>query len=283
MEQKNSNSYLDFGEEETITDSLSSFEEDEFNLDAKDALDGEMVDEEKNIDTMIEYTGSVKNNLLSEDYKQIEEAEKAEENVKNTPENIVSKENTTVQREATSKEAEKIEKSRTVTIEGLKIAYEVIEDSAWTEHCTGLEANTIRTYKNNTVYPKSKFSKAKTEENSLKKYIFMAIACVAVGIFGGVYANSYFINQGGKVESMLSCAFSWVMEFDTMEVHMSPFYFSPFIYGFGVWAGILAIIFLFSCLNSSLMKNSRVGREHGNSKLMDNGGFKKYKNRFMER
>ena len=111
----------------------------------------------------------------------------------------------------------------------------------------------------------------------------MAIAAAAAGVFGGVYANSYFIAKHGQVESMMSCAFSWIMEFDTLTVSIDPFNSGAFFAGFALWSGILAVIFLLSSLNNSNMKNSRVGHEHGNAKLMDNSSFKKYKNRFMER
>lgn len=287
MEQKKR--FCDFGEEDVITesnyqDALQS-QNDEFNMD-EDDLDAwfgeDGIDHSRDFDETIEYTGSIDGTaFMQSDLEVIEEAQTVEAPEK--PENIIDTENISVGREATKEEAEKAEKSHTMVIETVEIISEAIEDGVRTELNTSMQAKKVREYKNKAVYFKGKFAKAKTEDNPLKKLVFMAIAAAAAGVFGGVYANSYFIAKHGQVESMMSCAFSWIMEFDTLPVSIDPFNSGAFFAGFALWGGILAVIFLLSSLNSSNMKNSRVGHEHGNAKLMDNSSFKKYKNRFMER
>ena len=287
MEQKKR--FCDFGEEDVITESnyqdALQPQNDEFNMD-EDDLDAwfgeDGIDHSRDFDETIEYTGSVDGTaFMQSDLEVIEEAQTVESPEKS--ENIIDTENISVGREATKEETEKAEKSHTMVIEAVEIISEAIEDGVRTELNTSMQAKKVREYKNKAVYFKGKFAKAKTEDNPLKKLIFMAIAAAAAGVFGGVYANSYFIAKHGQVESMMSCAFSWIMEFDTLTVSIDPFNSGAFFAGFALWGGILAVIFLLSSLNSSNMKNSRVGHEHGNAKLMDNSSFKKYKNRFMER
>jgi len=285
------NNCCDFGEEITTESGYeydpdeNAQKHDEYNLDESD-LGGFLgqIDESQSIDRYVEYTGMpVDNVLYPPDMKKLAEAEQSEKQAEEHPEDIISEEDVKAVRQATSEENKQAEKSRSMTIEAIEIVSEAIDDGARTMLNTGLGAKKIRSYKNKASYFKSSFAKAKTEDNPFKKLGIMAIAAAAAGIFGGVYSNSYYIEQGGKVKSMLSCAFSWIVQFDSMTVRISPFHFSPFIAGFGLWAGMLALIFLFSWLNNDMMKNSRVGHEHGNAKLMTGNSFKKYKNRFMER
>lgn len=283
------NNCCDFGEEITTENGYeydpdeNTGGHDEYNLDENDLGDFlGRIDETKSINNYVEYTGVPTGDVLYQpDIEELAEMKASEE--EQHPENIISEEDIQAVRKTTPQEDEKAEKSRSMTIEAMEIVSEAIDEGARTIFNTGMNAKKVRDYKNKAAYYKGTFSKAKTEDNPLKKLMFMAIAAVAAGLFGGIYSNSYYILQGGKVKSMLSCGFSWITQFDTMPVRISPFHFSPFIAGFGLWAGILALIFLFSWLNNDTMKNSRVGHEHGNAKLMNNGSFKKYKNRFMER
>jgi hypothetical protein len=281
----NENQQNNFIFQEDFTADEFSQEVDEFNLDEKQILGEEIAPDELDMtvskDQVTLFTGSTEGGLNTADIEQLSEAME----VVNLPnENFIGEGEMEVKREMTEEEKEKQERGKQAIINGFEIMKEAFDDGVNTVLNTGLEAKKIREYKSKAVYPKSKFSKAsESEKTPLKKYLFMACACVAAGIFGGVYANSYFVFLHGKVESSLNTAIGWIMIFDTLPVTMSPFDPASFFAGFGVWGGILAVIMLLSALNSDTMKRSKVGFEHGNAKLMNNTSFKKYKNRFMER
>ena len=283
MSENQQNKFL-FAEDTTADD--FSQEVDEFNLNEKQCIGREIPPEELDMtvskDQVILFTGSTESGGLNTlDVKQLGEAMEA---AQLPNENFVGENEMEVKREMTEEEREKQERGKQAIINGIEIIKEAFDDGVNTVINTGLGAKKIREYKAKAVYPKSKFAKAKESgDNPKKKYLFMACACLAVGIFGGVYSNSFYVFQNGKVESILNTAIGWIMEFDTLPVTMSPFDPASFFAGFGVWAGILAVILLFSVLNSSTMKTSRVGHEHGNAKLMNASSFKKYKNRFMEK
>lgn len=186
-------------------------------------------------------------------------------------------------REATEYEKLQQQKSDKMVIEGSEIIKEYVDEGLKKLEETGPDAKKVRSYKNQAVYYKSKFAKAQeSEENPVKGFVIMAIIAVAVGIFGGVQANSYFVMQGGKAQGVLKCAFSWILSADSMSTDLTPFYVDIFFGAFAIWFSAIAVILMFSYFNKKTMKKSRVGHEHGNAKLMDSKSFEKYKNRFME-
>lgn len=281
-----------FSFEDAFPEDTTAFEDiDEFNLTAPQSvgeteeISSEELDRSISKDEFVAFTGTAEGYPMNEEaFEQIDGM--VQEDIQNDTfpaENIVEEAEIEVERELTDNEKERQEKGMQAILDGREIVKETFEDAVQTEINTGLGAKRIREYKNEAVYPKSKFAKAKDGEDTKKKYIFMAAACIGVGIFGGVYSNSYYVFQNGKVQSTLNTAIGWIMQFDTLPVTMTPFDSSSFFAGFGVWAGILAVIFLFNVLNTSQMKNSRVGHEHGNAKIMNASSFKKYKRRFMER
>ena len=275
----NENQQNNFIFQEDFTADEFSQEVDEFNLDEKQILGEELTPDELDMtvskDQVTLFTGSMEGGLNAADIEQLSEAMETA-NLPN--ENFIGEGEMEVKREMTEEEKEKQERGKQAIINGFEIMKEAFDDGVNTVLNTGLGAKKIREYKAKTVYPKSKFAKAKESgDNPAKKYLFMAVACIAVGIFGGVYANSYYVFQYGKVQSTLNTAIGWIMQFDTLPVTMSPFDATSFFAGFGVWAGILAVIMLLSVLNSDTMKRSKVGIEHGNAKLMNNTSFKIYK------
>lgn len=129
--------------------------------------------------------------------------------------------------------------------------------------------------------PKHRFAKPVEQENIISKIIMLIIGCIVVGVFLGIKANSYYVFTNGKV-SALGCCFQWLMQ-DAMPTITSPLNLSIFFTGFGIGAGVIGLVGLFIALDSSEKKRSRVGHEHGNSRLATNKDFKSYQNRFMER
>ena len=140
----------------------------------------------------------------------------------------------------------------------------------------------VREYKNKAELEKQVFAKPREETGLKKKLMMSLIVCVIVGIFLGVQANSYYNFKEGAVTSALSCCFSWLMT-ENMPTSTNPLNTEIFMTGFGVGAGLLAIIILFIFLNNDEKKRSREGHEHGNSRLATPNDFKSYKNKFMER
>lgn len=280
------NKVYDFGEEEitessNINDILGvSMPVDEFNI--TDEFLFEDIDDMECIDKQITPIQASKG-LIGDDEKQLESIQ-AEVDAAAVTENVVEEKEIAVQRSETPEEIEKGENSRKMIIEAHEFIKECIEEGVNIAQTTGMNAERVRTYSGKAIYYKQKHAKAKeSDDNPFKKLAFMAIACIAVGAFGGVYANSFWVAKQGHVNSMLNCAFSWLMEFDTLPVTMSPLNMSAFMAGFGVWAGLMVLIMFFSWDSSQRKKRNRDGKEHGSAKLMDSSSFKKYRNRFMER
>ncbi len=279
---------FDFGEEtyteESSLESLLNLNgsglNDEFNLVEEDIFGDEPIDEGRSTDTITTFVNE-SNGLLEGDAEQIEQMQAEADTA---PENIVKVEEVKAERTETPKEAEQRKQGQTMIIEMQEFTKEIIEEGLNIARITGTNAERVRTYTNKAVYFKQKHAKAKDGgDNPLKKLLIMALVCCAVGVFGGVYANSFWVSKNGVVESSLSCAFSWLMEFDTLPVSVSPLDMSAFMAGFGVWGGIMALIMFFSWDSSQRKKRNRDGKEHGDAKLMNSSGFKKYRNRFMER
>lgn len=146
---------------------------------------------------------------------------------------------------------------------------------------TGTKKGKCREYNKTAEMPKITFAKPAQQNGKVKLFMFLG-ACIALGIYTGVLANSYYWFTGAK-NSAVSCAFSWVMSFDEMSTIMSPINWSVFFTSFFIWAGILGIIGLFIWLDNDSKKQSRVGHEHGASRLGSKRDYKQFKNRFMEK
>lgn len=141
----------------------------------------------------------------------------------------------------------------------------------------------VRKYTNVAEMQKIVFAKPKeVNGNPLKKIAIFGIVCLFVGIFFGVEANSYYNMMGGKVQSDLACAWSWLTVFDTMPVSIEPLNSSVFFTAFAIGFGILGIIGLFVYLDTEQKRLSRVGHEHGNARLGTKKDFKTFKTKFMD-
>lgn len=141
----------------------------------------------------------------------------------------------------------------------------------------------IRKYTNVAEMQKIVFAKPKEiNGNPLKKLAIFGIVCLFVGIFFGVEANSYYNMMGGKVQSDLACAWSWLTVFDTMPVSIEPLNTSVFFLSFALGFGILGVIGLFVYLDTEQKHLSRVGHEHGNARLGTKKDFKTFKTKFMD-
>lgn len=140
-----------------------------------------------------------------------------------------------------------------------------------------------RKYTNKAEFQKIVFAKPKSANgNPLKKLLIFGIICIAVGVFFAVEANSYYNFKGGNVESELSCAFSWLMVYDSLPVSLTPLNTSVAGIAFLMGFGILGIIGLFIYLDSEQKNLSRVGHEHGSARLGEPKDFKNFKTKFMD-
>ena len=140
----------------------------------------------------------------------------------------------------------------------------------------------IRNYTNKAEFEKINFAKPVEAKGSWKKkLLILLVACLVVGCFLGVKANSYFIYTGGKTTDGIACTFSWLMA-DNMPYALTPFNSSIFMTAFGIGAGIVAIVGIFVYLEGEQKRQSRVGHEHGNARLGTASDFKKFKTQFMD-
>lgn len=180
-------------------------------------------------------------------------------------------------------EVEQEEEEKHFVIDGISIIKkEVITGIQTSQTITNENTPHLREYNNKPKFYKPTFGKAKTGENNLKKYLFMACASVIVGIIGGVEANSYYLAVGGDVPNTLACSWSWLPMFDTLTPNIFPFYANVFFLSFIIWASALGLVFLFSSMSNAEKKASRVGHEHGSMRLATKSDFKKYINKFMD-
>lgn len=214
-------------------------------------------------------------------------ADRQEEEAKEIePEKIITDEELTevpTEREQTPREIEIAENGQKMLIENNEVLREVIDKSIRPILATGLDAPKQRTYDKKVKYKKYKFAKAVDGKPSpLPKLLLMGGAMIILGSYMGVQANSYYIYKDGHVPNALNCAFGWIAV-EGMPMRFSPFYVDVFFTAFALWAGLLGLVFLFSWLEKDLQKSSRIGHEQGNAKLMESMGFKKFKNRFMEK
>lgn len=202
-------------------------------------------------------------------------------------ENIISPNETTFETEIPAeKQAENREKEENFrkmfignfewTVQQIKEGTEILEK-------TSADNQKVRTYNKEAKMPEIKYD-APAEESSFGKKLFLAVAaCLGTGGLFGVYANSYMAFHQKDEPTPMGCAIGWIAEFDSLPVTMSPFFTNVFASGFGMGAGILAIIILFIWLDSDQKKQSRVGHEHGKARLGSSRDFKIYKNKFMEK
>lgn len=157
---------------------------------------------------------------------------------------------------------------------------ELIREGAVIAEKTGSDKKAAREYTKKAEMPKITFAAPVKKMSFVKKLIIFLIACVGLGVFFGVKANSYFWFKDGKANAM-ACAWSWLME-EKLPIIMSPVQSDVFLTGFSMGFGILGIIGLFIWLDSDAKKRSRVGHEHGNARLGTNRDFKTYKRKFMD-
>ncbi len=174
--------------------------------------------------------------------------------------------------EKTEKVAENV-----MNIDGTKIPKKE-KDEAETKESYQIQEgrNPQRVYR-----PKTTFAKPKEEIGILPKLITIACVCVAVGLFLGLQASSYYNYMDGKIRNTMSCLYSWIT-IDNMPFRPFPFAGDVFGTGFLTGFGISAVVALFLWLDADSKKASRVGHEHGNARLGTPKDFKSFKNRFME-
>ena len=138
----------------------------------------------------------------------------------------------------------------------------------------------VRKYTNKIKKDQIVFAKPKElETGGWKKVVIFLIACLAVGLFLGLKANAYSIANAGKA-SNFECVYKWLE--NDVPFRLNPFNQNVFMTGFGVGAGGLGLVGLFTWLDNDAKKQSRVGHEHGNARLGTPSDFKKFRNKFME-
>lgn len=177
---------------------------------------------------------------------------------------------------------EKREKVKTIYIAVKEFIVRVVKEGVSDLEKTSSDKGTVREYKKTAEMPKIAYAKPVKKRSFLSKLVLFLLACTGVGLFIGGQANSYYIFKGGKVESAMSCAWSWLME-ENLPFALSPLYPNIFGAGFLMGFGLLGIIGLFIWLDSDAKKQSRVGHEHGSAHLGNGRDFKIYKNKFMEK
>ena len=186
---------------------------------------------------------------------------------------------------ATSESQEALEKKKSSVrkiIIGIKEwVVELIHEGVDVTERTGSDKKAAREYTKEAVMPKITFAAPAKKMSFGKKLIIFLIACVAVGVYFGVEANSFFWFKNGDVESSFACAWSWIMV-ENLPTVMSPIHNGAFMAGFLLGFGILGIIGLFIWLDSDAKKHSRVGHEHGNARLGSKRDFTIYKRKFMD-
>ena len=225
--------------------------------------------------------------LSLEDLKKITESLKEKSDLENFEQVFVSdnppikKEEVTFIAEQSPEQAEKIHQTEMAIGNRLVKIEQTMKEAAQEVKNTSDKSEKKRTYDKTAVMPKIVHAKANTGTNPLVKIGFFAIACVAVGIFFGIQANSYYIYKEGMVKPM-SCVFAWLTE-ENMPTKLFPMYSDVFGAGFLMGAGILGVIGLFIYLDNDAKKASRVGHEHGQAHLAKPADHKTYTNRFMER
>lgn len=236
------------------------------------------------------YTNETLNAMTSVEAKALEQ----QETLHTLPDTIVSEntENAVKDSDITYSSSETEEK-KTEAQEQVNKAQELVVDSfSWIVEKTmeGIDViertsdkkQKVRTYKNVAVMPKITYAKAASGKSFLKTLIIFLIVCSVVGGIFSVYANSYMAVHYKENPTPMACAFSWIMEFDTLPINLSQTYPDVMGMGFLMGFGILGIIGLFVWLDSDAKKQSRVGHEHGAARLANDRDYKTFKNKFME-
>lgn len=188
----------------------------------------------------------------------------------------IKKEEVTFAVETTPEQAEKVHQTEMAIGNRLVEVQQTLKEAAQEVKDTSDKAERIREYKKNAEMPKIVHAKASTGANPLIKLGFFLVACIAVGVFFGIKANSYYVYSGK------SSAFGW-LTVENLPYVFSPIYSDVFMTGFLAGAGILGVIGLFTYLDNDTKKASRVGHEHGQAHLAKAADHKTYTNRFMER
>lgn len=182
-------------------------------------------------------------------------------------------------------ENEKIEESRKIVIQANSWIVQTIKEAADVLERTSDKKESVRVYDKKAEMPKIKYSKATMKISGWKKFLLFLVACVIVGLFFAVYANSYKQAKINDLEqpTLIGCAFGWILVMDTLELSLSHIYIDVFWSAFAMGFGLLALIGLFVWFDSDVRKQSRVGHEHGAARLGNERDYKKFKKKFMER
>lgn len=210
----------------------------------------------------------------------------ADNSVSETVENAVKSEEISFSSpETDEKQAEadaQAEKAREIIVDSFSwIVEKTIEGVDVIERTSDKKEN-VRTYNKVAEMPKITYAKAASEKSFVGTLIKFLIVCTVVGGIFAVYSNSYMAVHAKDEPTAMSCAFSWIMEFDSLSINLSTIYPEAFGMGFLMGFGILGIIGLFIWLDNDQKKQSRVGHEHGAARLGTDRDYKTFKNKFME-
>lgn len=182
-------------------------------------------------------------------------------------------------KEAVERKKEQLTKN----IDGHNIPH---EDTTSTENKADIPLKKVREYKNVAKMPNVVYRKPKEIHGDfLKVVITLVIVAIGIGIFIGVQSLSYYnytIARGKQPNNLLSCTWSW-LGVEELPIMLDPFYVDVFMYGFCVGAGLFGFISLLIYVTNDMNKQSRVGHEHGRTRLATPSDFKKYKKKFMDR
>ena len=146
---------------------------------------------------------------------------------------------------------------------------------------TETEPKKVRKYTKSDPKLKINYKAAKKGKNeSLKPFIIgMCIVAVVAGVILGIEANSYYAAYGGDKGIMcLIKAFT----ITNNKLVLTPFdaevFISSFVWGFV----IVAVIGLLVLSNKAEERRSRLGHEHGKTRLANSSDINKYINEMME-
>lgn len=143
------------------------------------------------------------------------------------------------------------------------------------------EKERVRKYNKQVSMPKIVHPKPYEPKSFATKLVFFTLACLAVGVFLGIKANSYYTARANPQLTPVKCALLWLTE-ENLPYTFFPIKSEVFGTAFLIGVGISAFIGLIIWIDSNVRKQSRVGHEHGQARLATRKDFKVYKQRFME-
>lgn len=265
---------MEIGEQDEMNDEFDfSFNK----FESQDALDTHTDADDGYEEIIAEVHGCQLTTLMPEDVEDAD-AHKGFNDVFSAPEPEIGEKGSLTETD----EDRKREKTKTIFIAFKEFIVRVVREGVSDLEKTSSDKSKVREYNKTAEMPKIAYAKPVKGQSFVKKLVLFLLACTGVGVFLGAQANSYYIFKGGKVDSAMACAWSWLME-ENMPFSLSPLYFDVFGTGFLLGFGILGIIGLFIWLDNDAKKQSRVGHEHGKAHLGTARDFKIYKNKFMEK